>query len=309
MKEIKIIFINRSCFLHWIYYKWPTILKHLYKIYQKAKYIISLIPFENDYLFRKWGINSILMNNFIPYNFNSIVPSDLSSKRILMIGRGDDKIKRLDLGIKAMQYIIKDIPESEMLIISNLKGTNYLQKLTQQLNLKKTIKFVGYYSNPEQLFRNASLHIFPTLAEAFPNVLSETLIYGIPNILVGLDYVSTAKGGTVIIYDESPLSIAKIAIKILLNKRLRKKLGKEARKNIKKFRNNLLLNKWIKLILSIYEGDDYYKKLQKEDIKINKNDALKIISNQVYLLKKREKKFRNITIKDIENFTYIESIN
>jgi glycosyltransferase involved in cell wall biosynthesis len=308
IKEIKIIFINRSCFLHWIYYKQPYFLKHLYKIYQKAKYIISLIPFENDYLFRKWGINSILMNNFIPYNFNSIVPSDLSSKRILMIGRGDDKIKRLDLGIEAMKYIIKDIPESEMLIISNLKGTNYLQEMVQQLNLKKVIKFVGYHSNPEQFYRNASLHIFPTLAEAFPNVLSETLVYGIPNILVGLDYVSAAKGGTVIIYDDSPLSIAKIAIKILRNKRLRKKLGKEARKNIKKYRNNLLFNKWIKLILSIYKGDDYYKKLQKEDIKISKNDALKIISNQIYLLKKRENKFRNITIKDIENFTYIENI-
>ena len=248
------------------------------------------------------------MNNFIPYNYNSIVPSDLSSKIILMIGRGDDKIKRLNLGIKAMQYIIKDIPESEMLIISNLKGTNYLQKLTQQLNLKKIIKFVGYYSNPEKFYRNASLHIFPTMVEAFPNVLSETLIYGIPNILVGLDYVSAAKGGTVIIYDESPLSIAKIAIKILLNKRLRKKLGEEARKNMKKFRNDLLLNKWIKLILSIYKGDDYYERLQKEDIKISKNDALKIISNQVYLLRKRKNKFRNITIKDIENFTYFESI-
>lgn len=248
------------------------------------------------------------MNNFIPYNFNSVVPSDLSSKIILMIGRGDDKIKRLDLGISAMQYIVKDIPESEMLIISNLKGTNYLQKLTEQLNLTKIIKFVGYYPNPEQFYRNASLHIFPTLAEAFPNVLSETLIYGIPNILVGLDYVSAAKGGTIIIYDESPLSIAKISIKILLNKRLRKKLGEEARKNIKKFSNNLLLNKWIKLLLSIYKGDDYYKKLQKEDKKISKNDALKIISNQIYLLKKREKKFRNIRIKDVENITYIESI-
>ena len=248
------------------------------------------------------------MNNFIPYNFNSIVPSDLSSKRILMIGRGYDKIKRLDLGIEAMKYIIKDIPESEMLIISSLKGINYLQIMTQQLNLKKNIKFVGYHSNPEQFYRNASLHIFPTLAEAFPNVLSETLVYGIPNILVGLDYVSAAKGGTVIIYDDSPLSIAKIAIKILLNKRLRKKLGKEARKNIEKYRNDLLMNKWIKLILSIYKSDDYYKKLQKEDIKISKNDALQIISNQINLLKKRKKKFQNITIKDIENFTYIENI-
>ena len=268
----------------------------------------KIIPFENDYLFKKWGINSILMNNFIPYDFNSTVPSDLSLKTILMIGRGDDKIKRLELGIESMSYIIKVIPECEMSVISQLEGITFLEQLTLKLKLKENIKFVGYYSNPEQFYRNTSLHIFPTLAEAFPNVLSETLVFGIPSILVGLDYVSTAKGGTVIIYDDSPLSIAKIAIKILLNKSYRKQLGQAARNNIKKFRNNLLLNKWIKIILSIYKEDDYYKNLQK-NFTINQVEALKILSNQVSLLKKRDKRLQNITIKDIENYTYIENLN
>ena len=248
------------------------------------------------------------MNNFIQYDFNSTVPSDLSLKTILMIGRGDDKIKRLDLGIESMQYIIKDIPECEMSVISQLEGITFLEELTLKLNLTKNIKFVGYYSNPELFYRNASLHIFPTLVEAFPNVLSETLVFGIPSILVGLDYVSTAKGGTVIIYDDSPLSIAKVAIKILLNESYRKQLGQAARNNIKKFRNNLLLNKWIKIILSIYKEDDYFKNLQK-NFTINQVDALKILSNQVSLLKKRNNTFQNITIEDIENYTYIENLN
>ena len=207
-----------------------------------------------------------------------------------------------------MQYIVKEIPKCEMMIISELKGITYLQNLIKKLNLKNHIKFVGYNSNPEKFFKNASLHIFPSIAEAFPNVLSETLIYGIPNILVGLDYVSNAKGGTVIIYDDSALSIAKIAITILLNEKLRKKLGKEARKNIKKFRNDLLFNKWVKLIISIYKGHNYYEDLRKKDKKITKKEAITIIENQINLLKKRIKKFQNITINDIENFTYIENI-
>ena len=195
-----------------------------------------------------------------------------------------------------------------MIIISELKGITHLQKLIQKLNLKKNIEFVGYYSNPEKYYKNASLHIFPTLAEAFPNVLSETLIYGIPSILAGLDYVSTAKGGTVIIYDDSPLSIAKIAIKILLNERLRKKLGKEARKNMIKYKNDLLLDKWIKLIISIYKNDNYYDYLRKKDKKISENEAITIIKNQIKLLIKREKKYKNITINDIENFSFIENL-
>ena len=49
------------------------------------------------------------MNNFITYNYNETNPSNLSSKIILMIGRGEDKYKRFDLGIRSMKYIIKKI--------------------------------------------------------------------------------------------------------------------------------------------------------------------------------------------------------
>ena len=306
--KIKTIFINRSCFLHWIYYNAYSFYKTLYKNYKNSKYIISLIPFENDYLFRKWGINSILMNNFIPYNYKSLVPSKLSSKTILMIGRADDPIKRFELGIKSMKYIIKEIPECQMKIISYEYNIQNLKNLIIELNLEKNVKFVGYLSNPEKYYKDASLHIFPTLAEAFPNILSETLSYGIPSILVGLDYVSLSKGGTVIIYDDSPLSIAKIAINILKNKQYRKKLGKEARNNIKKYENELLLKKWVKLIISIYLGEQYYEDLKKKE-NLNETEAVKVLENQINLLKLRKKEFKNITIKDILNFTFMENLN
>lgn len=245
------------------------------------------------------------MNNFIAYKFNHIKPSDLSSKIILMIGRGNDPIKRFELGIRAMKYISEKIPKSQMKIIS--KTAQHLRKIVIKMDIENNINFIDYTSNPQIYYKNASLHLFPTLAEAFPNILSETLIYGIPNILCGLDYVSTSKGGTIIIYDDSPISIAKEAIKILNNKRYRKKLGKEARKNMRKFRDDLLLDKWIKIILSIYKGDNYYKEFQK-DKKLSKDDFLSIIRNQIKLLKMRNKKFENVTINNIENFTFMENI-
>ena len=125
IKDLKIILINRSCFLHWIYYNRYDYFRNYYKAYKKADYAISLIPFENDYLFRKWGINSILMPNFIPYKYNETVPSSLLSNIILMIGRANDRIKRFDLGIKAMKYISSQIPQSELKIISYPSVNNY----------------------------------------------------------------------------------------------------------------------------------------------------------------------------------------
>jgi len=301
IKKLKIILINRSCFLHWIYYNRFDFFRNYYKVYKNSEYTISLVPFENDYLFRKWGINSILISNFIVYEYNDITPSDLSSKIILMIGRGNDRIKRFDLGIKAMKYIISEVPKSEMKL-------NYLYKLIEKLKLKNFVKFVGYKSNPSFYYKNASIHIFPTLVESFGNVLSETKIYGIPNILVGLDYVACSNGGTVIIYDDSPLSLASVTIKILKDKRYRKNLGRDARHSMKKFKNYLILKRWIKIILSIYYGKKYYQKLRKEDKKLADEEAIKLINNQLNLLKHRKKRFKNITLNNIINFTYMQNL-
>ena len=236
------------------------------------------------------------------YEYNNIVPSDLSSKTILMIGRPSDRKKRFDLGIKAMKYIIKEVPESQLLMIGSLSGISYLQDLIKILSLQKYTKFVGYTPTPDIYFKNASLHIFPTICESYGLVLSETKIYGIPNILLGLDYVSIAKGGTIIIYDDNPESIAKEAIKILTNYRYRKKMGVRARKSLKQFNNDDLLLKWIKLILSVYRGDYHYELLRNQDKKMSKLDSLNIINSQIKLLKMRNPIFKNMTINKFIHF-------
>jgi hypothetical protein len=139
-------------------------------------------------------------------------------------------------------------------------------------------------------------------------VLSETKIYGIPNIIIGLDYIFNAKGGTIIIYDDLPESLAKTAIKIIFEREYRKKLGKEARKGMKKFNNDLILNDWIELILSIYKGQYYYDKLRKNKKKLSKKEIIKILNNQMKLLKMRYKIFENITKNEFENYTYLKNI-
>ena len=306
ISNFKTIFYNHSCFLHWIYINDYNLFINLYDAYKQSKYVISLIPFENDYLFKEWGIKSILMNNFISYEYNQIKPSNLTSKIIIMIGRADDQMKRLELGIFAMKFIIKEI-ECEMKIISKIDERNNLKKLVKGLNLEKYIKFLGYTSTPEIYFKNASLHIFPTISESFGLVLCETKIYGIPNILLGLDYVSFANGGTVIIYNDEPETIAKEAIKILKNERYRNKLGQEARESMKKLRNIVTIKKWIKLLLAVYNGENYYKELIYQDKKISEVQAINIIKRQLILLKKRKKNYTNFTLNNIKNFTFIKN--
>ena len=305
LQNVKIIIYSHFCFLTWIYCYDNHNFKELYDSYRESKYIVSLVPFENDYIFKKWGINSIFMNNLITYDYDKINPSNLSSKTILMIGRATDKFKRFDLGIKSMKYIIKEVPECEMKIISNLDNISEFKEIVKKLDLENKVKFIGYTSKPEIYFVNASLHIFPTISESFGLVLSETKIFGIPNILTGLDFVTLSEGGTVIIYDDNPETIGKEAIKILIDNNYRKKLGNEARESMKKFNNKLTIKKWIKLINSVYKGDEYYINLTKNEHIILDKDAINILKNQTKLLQKREPFFKNITTQLLLNYTYL----
>jgi glycosyltransferase involved in cell wall biosynthesis len=299
LKYIKAIMIIHCSFLTWFYLGKYSFIKKLYKEYKNSKYIVSLIPFENDFLFKKWGIKSILLNNIITYDYDNISPSDLSSKTILMIGRGDDKRKRFDLGIKSMKFIVKKIPECKMKIVSKKTKIKNLINLVKELELENNVKFIGYTANPEQYFINASLNILPSSTESFPMVLCETKVYGIPNIITGINYITPAKGGVINIIDDDPKSIAKEAIKILSNEKYRKKLGKEARQSMAAFKNSLTSEKWVELIISVYKGDKYYEKLRENSKKISEIEAISILKTQLKLLKKRNAIYKNMTLYDI----------
>ena len=308
LKNINVlVYLHQSIFF-WIYNNYTSFIS-LYKYYKKSNYIISLIHMENDYIFQKWGIKSILMNNFIAYKYDLSFPLNLSYNEILMIGRADNRLKRFELGIQAMEYIVKVIPEAQMKIVTNITTIDFLMNIINILGLENNINFFGYTPIPEKYFKNISLNIITSISESFSLILSETKIYGIPNILIGLDYISIASGGTIIIYDDSPESIAKESIKILLNYEYRKKIGNEGRRNMKKYKNELLLKKWILLILLIhYRNDSYFEKFRKLDKKITEKKSINLLKNQIKFLKKR-KFFKHISLKKIENFTFLENIN
>ena len=242
------------------------------------------------------------MDNPLTFEYDSVIPSDLSQNNIVMIGRGSDIDKRFDIGIKSMKNIIEEIPDCKMYIIS--ENCEELQKLIKSLNLEKNVIFTGYQKNIEEYLKNSSLHIFPSIAECHPMVMSETKIYGIPTILCGLDYITLAKGGTVIIYDDNPNTIAKEAIKILKNETYKKKLGVEARKSLDKHNNNVLTKRWVKLLLAVYKGDKKsFQELEKD--KMTEEEAERILNNQLKLIHMRVPRLKDITLEQLKSYSLL----
>ena len=259
---------------------------------------------ENDYLFKKWGIKSILMNNPLTYEYNSVRPSDLTSKDIIMIGRTNDRIKRFELGIKSMKIIIKEIPKCKMNIVGS--SEIYYETIIKNLNLDNYVNFTGFDTNIDKYLKTSSLHILTSFAESYSMVLSEAKIFGIPTILCGLDYLFLSKGRTILIYADNPETIAKESIKILKNDKYRKKLGSEARKSIKQVRNNLIAKKWSKLLLSIYKGNNNYLKLdsKRNRNKMSQQEAQIILNNQFKLWRNRLSILSYITLEKLKSYFY-----
>ena len=179
-----------------------------------------------------------------------------------------------------------------------------LENLIKSLKLEENVLFTGYQNNIEKYLQNASLHVFPSISEAYPMVLSEAKIFGIPTILCGIDYIALAEGGTVIIYDDSPDTVAKESIKILKNENYRKKLGEEARKSIKKVKNDLLAQRWVKFLVSVFKGKDReFKKLRNSGI--SGKEVEKILKNQLKLIQMRIPRFENITLEQLKHYSFI----
>ena len=303
LQNVKTIFYIHSSFFYWFYAKFYKVLK-IYNEYKNSKYIVSLIPLEHDYLFKKWGIKSVLFENFLTYDYNSIIPSDLSKNNILLIGRGRSKLKRFEIGIESIEYIRNKIADAKLLIISKIIGVEHLQNYIDSLDLNNNIKFVNYSSDPSIYFKYASLNFLTSISECYPLVLSETKIHGIPTIILGLDYIALAKKGTIIIYDDSPETLAKESIKILSIKKYKKNLARDARFSMKKFNNSRLFHKWEKLLISVYNNDENYYKYFNET-ENNKSQLYNILLRQTNLIKKRIPELKNISISDLENLINI----
>ena len=77
---------------------------------------------------------------------------------------------------------------------------------------------------------------------------------------------------------------------------------------MKKFNNNLILKRWVKIILCIYKGKKHYQKLRDKDKKMVDKESIKLIEKQLNFLKYRNQKFMNLTLKDVINLTFMKNL-
>lgn len=98
-----------------------------------------------------------------------------NSKRLIVVGR-IEKVKHVDLLIRAMAYIPKDI---SLTIVGDGTEKENLEKLCKNLHITN-ILFLGHIENPYPYLANADLYVNSSFVEAYPTAIAEALVLGLP---------------------------------------------------------------------------------------------------------------------------------
>jgi glycosyltransferase involved in cell wall biosynthesis len=147
-----------------------------------------------------------------------------------------------DVLVRAMPTIMKEVPDTKLIIAGNGKMRSRLEGLTNKLGIGKYIEFVGFVKETSKLlyYRAADVFCLPSTmsTEVFPIVLLEASASGLPIVVSDLDTFKC------IIEDEynglftrraDEKSLANGIIYLLENEEIRNKMSRNARKKVKDY--------------------------------------------------------------------------
>lgn len=143
--------------------------------------------------------------------------------------------KRLELLIKAMKIVTKEVPEARLTIAGSGGAKNELIRLVKELDLgKHTVTFRGYINEKDrpELLGSAWVFVTPSSKEGWGITVIEANACGTPAIgydVPGLrDSIKNEKTGLLVKRDGDFMALAESIVKVLKNRELRNNLSKNA---------------------------------------------------------------------------------
>ena len=152
----------------------------------------------------------------------------LKENVVLYVGRLSLE-KNLDVLLKSIAYVIKEIPQTSLILIGDGPAIEKLQKLVKQLNITDHVLFLGVMKQKDLLtkgyFQLADVFATASTSEVQPVSLIEAFYFHLPVVAVsakGAGETARDVGLLAKPYDE--IDLAQNIIKVLVNHRLQKKL-------------------------------------------------------------------------------------
>ncbi|MEM3615531.1 MAG: glycosyltransferase family 4 protein [Candidatus Methanomethylicia archaeon] len=242
--------------IHGIVYKndFHELKRHVLK--NKLAFISHIKATNSD----KIVVNSYYMKNVlsiyykIPQNKVVVIPNGVDIEEFTPLGdkiylEGDPAIlyagrisweKGIDILIKAIPMIKKDLKKAKFHIVGSGPWTNEIILLAKKLNAYPYIKFHGSfpYRYLPYIFRGADIFVLPSRVEPFGMVLLEAMACGLPVVASSVggipEIIKHYKNG-ILITPNNPTKLCQAITEIYLNNSLNKKLSSNAIQTASKY--------------------------------------------------------------------------
>ncbi len=200
---------------------------------------------------RKSKCTCVYIPNVLDYIPKKLAP--LQEKRLISVGRLS-KEKAPDDLVKIFNLLSKKHPDWHLDIIGDGEEREKIELYIKKHKLEDKVTLHGFQNKEyiDKYLQKSSLYIMTSLTESFGIVLLEAMSHGIPCVAFSSaegarEIITSGKNGYLIKNRNYGAMIKKIE-DIMKKEDIRKQLGKEARKSIKKYTKEVVQEDWYELL-------------------------------------------------------------
>lgn len=192
---------------------------------------------------------------YIPNVLESIPPrlAPLEEKRLVSVGRLSKEKGYMDL-LGIYNILEKDHPDWKLDIIGDGPEKESLEQYIKEHKLEKKVTLHGFQRKDyiDKILNQSSIYLMTSYTESFGIVLIEAMSHGLPCVAFSSaegarELIDSINNGYLINNRNASAYIKKVE-DLMENIETRKRIGKNARKSIKKYSGKEIIEKWLTII-------------------------------------------------------------
>jgi glycosyltransferase involved in cell wall biosynthesis len=178
---------------------------------------------------------------------NPHAPASLENCRLIVSHGRLNKVKGLDILMRAFACVHQVLPDSRLLLIGDGNERANLEILRDTLGTQHAITFSGSMNEVEAVLASSGLYVLSSRSEAFGNALLEAMAAGLPVIATDcagpLSMIQNGDNGLIVPREDVP-ALASAMEKVLTDCTLRERLALRAFETASQYYPAQVLPQW-----------------------------------------------------------------
>lgn len=193
-----------------------------------------------------------------PLSFYPKESSSTQNRKVIAVGKQSYQ-KGYDLLLEAWQEVVKKLHGWQLNIYGKFDESQQLEQKANELNIAKNVNFYPPEKNIQSKYLESSIYVMSSRFEGFGMVLIEAMACGVPCVSFDCphgpaDIINDGEDGFVV-ENGNIKALANKIILLIEDMELRKKMGANAKKNIKRYLPGNIVPQWDKLFRTLLKNN------------------------------------------------------